>query len=121
MQSICSTIIFLGILITVSSQAVMCIVTKEKNFFHIGKLMAGALAQGGSGFPIFVPSLYNYMKGDDIDTNHVPIGEVPDYDIRNVIEKVCTITLLGVHKSFITCTTPLILLFRLMKHLMWPV
>lgn len=122
MQLMCSTtcVIIFGILNLCITSCAVCIVTQEKKFFYIGKLMAGALAQGGSGSPIFTPSLYSYMKGDDIDTIYVPIDEVPDYDIRNVTEKVSTFLLLGAHETFITCTTPLILMFRLMKHLMCP-
>lgn len=68
-------------------------VTQEKKFLHIGKLMAGALAQGGSGFPIFSPCVYSYMKGSDIDGIAVSVEEVPDYEVRDVIAKVHTYTL----------------------------
>ena len=62
--------------------------TQERKFYYVGQLVAMSLAQGGSGFPFFAPSVFKYLKGDSIYGISVPVCEVPDMEVRAVLEKV---------------------------------
>ena len=44
--------------------------------------MAVALSQGGSGFPVFAPCVFEYLKGTLIQDIKVTIGEVADWETR---------------------------------------
>ena len=43
-------------------------------FYHVGKLMAMAIVQGGSGFPFFASSVYAYLCGSPLAAIKVPTG-----------------------------------------------
>ena len=62
--------------------------TPERKFYYIGQLVAMSLAQGGSGFPFLASSVFKYPKGDSIYGISVPVWEVPDMEVRAVLEKV---------------------------------
>lgn len=58
-------------------------------FFKIGMLMGVLLAQGGSGFPFFAPSQYQYICSGDVRSVAAGRSEVPHQHIDDVIDKVC--------------------------------
>ncbi len=48
-----------------------------------------SLAQGGSGFPFFASCVFKYLRGDKIYDINVPLSEVPDPEVKAILEKVC--------------------------------
>ena len=50
--------------------------------------MAISLLQEGSGFPFFAPPIYQYLCGADIATIEVAMEDIPDFEVRNLIEEV---------------------------------
>ena len=64
------------------------LIFQNQKFYHIGQLMAIALAQGGSGFPYIAPSVFKYMSGINISDVAVTIAEVPNFEVRAVLENV---------------------------------
>ena len=47
-----------------------------------------SIIQGGSGYPFFAPSLYQYICGKDVCSISPELIEVPDLELRTVLEKV---------------------------------
>ena len=50
--------------------------------------MAMALAQDGSGFPFLAPCVYKYLCGMDLSCINIDPDEVPDYEVRDFLQKV---------------------------------
>ena len=69
---------------------------QEGVFFKIGMLMGVSLVQGGSGFPFFAPSQYQYICSGDVRSVVVGRSEVPHQQIDDAIDKVCDFYLLCV-------------------------
>ena len=61
---------------------------QENKFFCIGQLMVMTIVNCGSGYPFLAPSVFSYLCGLPIADIVVGTEEVPDYEIRAVIEKV---------------------------------
>ena len=57
-------------------------------FLKIGMLMGVSLVQGGSGFPFFAPSMYQYICSGDVRSVVVGRCEVPHQCIHDAIDKV---------------------------------
>ena len=55
---------------------------------RVGILVGMSLVQGGSGYPFFAPSVYNYIIGKDICTIHPDVAEIPDVDVKGCVVKV---------------------------------
>ena len=58
---------------------------QRKDFERIGKLVATSIIQGGPGFPVLLPAVYNYIcTGEYVDQ----IAEVPIPDVNRVLDQV---------------------------------
>ena len=55
----------------------------------VGILVGMSIVQGGSGYPFFAPSVYDYITGKDVCSIYPSIEEVPDLDVRDCVLKVC--------------------------------
>ena len=51
--------------------------------------MAVSVVQGGSGLHLFNSSVYKYLCGNDASTITPDVAEIPDKEIRNILEQVC--------------------------------
>ena len=51
-------------------------------------LMGMSLVQKGSGFPFFVPCVYAYLIGTDVCSITVGQDEIPDPEVKEVLQKV---------------------------------
>ena len=47
-----------------------------------------SLVQGGSGFPFFCPSVYDYISGKDICTISPLMDEIPDPAVKECVIEV---------------------------------
>ena len=54
--------------------------------------MAASVVQGGSGLHIFNRSVFKYICGKDLATITPEISEVPDREVRDIMEQVCCST-----------------------------
>ena len=54
----------------------------------IGQLVAISIAQGGSGILTLNNSVYMYISGKALSMIDVNISEVPDPEVREMLEKV---------------------------------
>ena len=59
---------------------------QTKKFYHVGRLMAISLVQGGSGFPFFAPPVYQYLCGVEMPT--IELQDVPNFEVISLLEKV---------------------------------
>jgi hypothetical protein len=59
-----------------------------------------SLLNGGSGFPMFAPVIFEYISGHDVSSIEISTGEVPDYELRHALVKVPTCYIKW-HLSFI--------------------
>lgn len=57
--------------------------------------MAMSLAQDGSGFPYFSPSVYLYLCGLSPTAINVTVDDVPDYEVRGIIQQVFNLLISG--------------------------
>ena len=57
-------------------------------FRRLGQLMAASIVQGGSSLHIFNQSVFKYVCGDDLATITPKISEIPDKDVRDILEQV---------------------------------
>ena len=51
-------------------------------------LIGVSLMQGGSGYPFFAPSVYDYICGIDVCSITVGPDEIPNPDITEMLQKV---------------------------------
>ena len=65
----------------------MCILFPN-DFFLIGKLIAMSILQGGFGFPVLHPTAYNYLVKGDYVGQVVNDEDVPDFQIRQLLQEV---------------------------------
>ena len=63
-------------------------VSQSGDFKRIGILVGMSLIQGGSGFPFFAPSMYDYICGKDICDIKPTIEEVPDAQLKATLTEV---------------------------------
>ena len=61
-------------------------------YTRIGILVGMSIVQGGSGYQFFAPSVYEYICGKDICELSPSVDEIPDYDVRQCVLKVCVAT-----------------------------
>ena len=61
---------------------------QEDRFYHVGRLMAMGITQGGSGFRFMATCLYSYLCGTSLSTIMIPDEEVPSYEVKRLIEQV---------------------------------
>ena len=54
----------------------------------LGKLAAMALAQGGAGFHILAPSVFNYISSMSLSDIVVCVEEVADDTVKELVQKV---------------------------------
>ncbi|XP_064391385.1 uncharacterized protein LOC135339169 isoform X1 [Halichondria panicea] len=59
-----------------------------EKFLLVGKLMTMGITQGGSGFSFFGSSLYAYLCGVKICDIDIPDEEVPNTNVRILIQKI---------------------------------
>lgn len=57
-------------------------------------LMAMSIVQHGTGFSFSAPLVYQYICGVDISRSAIEDEDVPDYDVRKMIEEVHEHTML---------------------------
>ena len=62
--------------------------TKNK-FFLVGKMIATAIVQGGQPPVCFASAVADYLVFKKVQSN-VDLDDIPDYDVRISLEKVCT-------------------------------
>ena len=62
------------------------------DFKRIGTLVGMSIIHGGSGYPFFAPSLFQYLCGHDVCTITPSLEEAPDHELKMVLVKVCTCT-----------------------------
>ena len=72
-------------------------VLQSKKFYYVGKLMAMGLANGGSGYPYMAPPMFEYLCGADIAEICVTDLDVPNLEVRQLIQKVCPIHVARYH------------------------
>ena len=51
--------------------------------------MAASITQGGSGIHLFNSSVYKYICGSDVADIKPPLEEIPDIEVREVLDQVC--------------------------------
>ena len=51
--------------------------------------MGTSLAQGGSGYPFFAPSVFEYFSGKDLCSISVRREEIPDPEAEKTFQKAC--------------------------------
>lgn len=80
-----------------------CFVRKVWNFYFqnseikiLGTYVAMSVAQGGIGFPVLHPSVYNYIVSGKYIGVHIPDEDIPDPVICTLLEKV-QFNVLSVH------------------------
>ena len=56
---------------------------------RVGVLVGMSIVQGGSGYPFFAPSVYEYIAGKDVCSIYPDVEEIPDIDVNNCVVKVC--------------------------------
>ena len=59
----------------------------------MGQLMAMSLLQQGSGFPYLAPPVYQYISGVEVSKIDVSVEDIPNVELRSIIEKVCSYNL----------------------------
>lgn len=69
------------------------ILSQTKIFFHLGRLVALSIAQGGSGLPCLSVNTYSYLCGMDIESLTQNNMEVPESNIVDLITEVNCIVL----------------------------
>ena len=52
---------------------------QTKTYYHVGRLMAISLVQGGSGFPFVAPPVYQYLCGVEMPT--IELQDVPNFEV----------------------------------------
>ena len=52
-------------------------------------LMSMSIANGGNGFPYLAPPMYEYLCGWDVTSISVADLDVPNYEVRELLSKVC--------------------------------
>ena len=57
-------------------------------FFRLGQIISMAFLQGGVGFHIFSTSVYNYLSGVRVADIIVDMSEVPDYEVKEMLNRV---------------------------------
>lgn len=55
---------------------------------RLGELVAISVVQGGSGLHVFNSSVYQYLCGADVTTIVPPLSQIPDVEVREVLEQV---------------------------------
>ena len=64
---------------------------QEGFFKKIGILVGMSIIQGGSGYPFFSPSVYEYICGKELDTIRPALEEVPNLSLQAMLSQViCT-------------------------------
>ena len=58
----------------------------DKKFHDVGILIAMGITQGASGFCFFATSLYFYLCGTDIADIEVPDSEVPNVEVKLLLD-----------------------------------
>ena len=58
---------------------------------RLGELLSASVTQGGSGVHLFNPSVYNYICGIDAADIKPSIEEIPDFEVRELLDQVCMI------------------------------
>lgn len=61
---------------------------QENKFYLIGQLMAMTIINCGGGYPFFAPSVYSYLCGIALNDIVVHSDEVPDYEMKTMINEV---------------------------------
>lgn len=56
---------------------------------QLGELVAASITQGGSGIHLFNSSVYKYICGSDVADIKPPLEEIPDIEVREVLDQVC--------------------------------
>ena len=71
---------------------------QELVYKHIGMLVSIMLVQAGGDIPfqMLSPAVYRYLCGEDPLKINIPIHDVPDGNIKELMERVCT-------SSFLKC------------------
>lgn len=55
---------------------------------HLGQWTAMSILQGGVGFPVFTPSVYDYIVNGDITAVKVTDESIPQPSIRHLVSLV---------------------------------
>ena len=62
---------------------------KNDVFRLLGELTAVSIVQGGSGLHLFNSSVYKYLCGNAVSAITPDVAEIPDKEIRDILEQVC--------------------------------
>ena len=58
---------------------------QNHDFKYMGTLIAMPIVQGGLGFPVLVPHIYEYITSGDYLRACIPIEDVPDPQVRHLL------------------------------------
>ena len=70
---------------------------QTNDFFLIGKLIAMSILQGSCSFPVLHPAAYNYLVKRDYVGQVVNDEDVPDFQIRQLLQEVYIIFVVEFH------------------------
>ena len=61
---------------------------QNHHFKYMGTLIAMSVVQGGIGFPVLAPHVYQYMASGDYLSICLPIEDIPDPQVRDLLSQV---------------------------------
>jgi len=62
---------------------------QRNEFYHLGQYIAMSVVQGGCGLPCLAEPVYEYICSGKCTNLDVDNEEIPDPDLKFVIQKVC--------------------------------
>ena len=61
---------------------------QRQDFLAVGKLIATSILQGGDGFPVVLPALYDYISMGTYSADSLDTSMVPDPLVKNLLQQV---------------------------------
>lgn len=66
----------------------MYITFQQRQYYHLGVLVAMSILQGGCGIPCLSSSVYNYIAYGTCTSAGVNSCDIPDLSLRDTVERV---------------------------------
>ncbi|KAL5457471.1 hypothetical protein EMCRGX_G034735 [Ephydatia muelleri] len=84
----------------------------QRQYYHLGVLVAMSILQGGCGIPCLSSSVYNYIAYGTCTSAGVNSCDIPDLSLRDTVERVIASTLLDDLKAVFNEDGPRMLLME---------
>ena len=71
--------------------------SQSSEFQMLGTLVSMSVVQGGPGFPVLLPVVYDYIVKGQYSLHDIADTDIPDLEVQTLISEVCKFIIIHIN------------------------